>query len=214
MATVLGNDGSALGEILGTRKTHNPDGVIVRVNYTCDKANVTALLASADQYGDGHADHPDSKLREINEDVGPKFSRLEFVYAPEGSILVGGGSNQPVGTVTRSASANLLEIPIEKHGSWSQTWKDSKPGVESYLAPLPVYRRSEVIAADDFGWTEDEVVENTGKLGAPIGMGGSPTATDWLKIERDIDEIGESTSIHNGWQYNPTGWDTDIYSTA
>lgn len=212
--TITGDQGTSLVKQLPLRVTRTDEGEVVVQPYVCDRDSVSSLIASADQFGDPHADFPDAILKRIEETKGPAFSRLEYIYEPASSRFGSRPGPPPVGDVSRSASANLMEVPIGLHSSWTQTWTDSKPGVEAFLAPFPVYQRTEVKESSNFTWNQAGIVENTGKLEAPTDVSGSPTATDWLKTGRDIQESGVIVMIMEEWTYNKDGWDTDIYATA
>ena len=220
MATILGNQGTAL--ILQSRtRSRTEAGESITEVYRCDKDSADSLIASGPQFGDGHSSDSNSKLQTIRQVVGHRFSEITYTYQLASGIT-GTGGTIPDGEVVFTASANAMEIPIAAHPSWSQTWDDSKPGVQSYLVPQPTI--SYTWTEQDFVWTENNVagVGGPGYVGRrekPIDGNGTvlagATKANWLCVAREISPRGGTTvNISVTWQYASNGWDSDIYSDA
>ena len=124
----------------------------------------------------------------------------------------------PDKTVIRSTDATAQELPIRQHPLCSNKEEldeppiiggQAKPGVESYLVPGAIYRRSEWFASATFA----NMATNLGKRNDPTG--GPSIGGGWLKTGIQIDENADGSMIRTEtWLWSPTGWDTDIYEAS
>jgi len=120
----------------------------------------------------------------------------------------------PDKTVIRSTDATAQELPIRQHPLCSNKEElddppiinsVAKPGVESYLVPGVIYRRSEWFETTTFAGA----LTNLGKRNIPPTLSGT---NQWLKTGIQIDENADGSMIRTEtWLWSPTGWDTDIY---
>ena len=141
-----------------------------------------------------------------------RVKMVELRYEPDSWTFTITG---PVGSVTREADANPMEVPVAKApGSPSESEIEAAiaDGIEATLVPMPVYRRTEVKSS--FTWNESNIIGNVGKIDdSPEGMT-SPTAGAWLQNEHRVTEQSGVVTETFGWQYNPTGWDTTLYDSV
>ena len=122
------------------------------------------------------------------------------------------------GTITRDSDGTAQELPIETHPGYSGGESEEsgvpvingneKPGVQSYLVPGIIYRRTEVKSTSSF--TEAALTGGVGFRSAPTGVT-APTANAWLKTGITVSETGTGTIVTETWQFSERGWDTDIY---
>lgn len=130
-----------------------------------------------------------------------------------------------VGTITREADSNAIEIPIGQHPDASpgtnydeqkKIGKGDWEGIESYLSPQPVYSRAEIL--NSFYFSEINIVKNVGRRfsSAQMNTKGLSAATEnaWLKMQLAISTSGENFEKKERWQYADKGWDDYIYSAA
>ena len=103
---------------------------------------------------------------------------------------------------------NMISIPIEQHPNYSETWKTTKPGVDSYLSPQPVMRIT------DYG---TYLFANIGGVGHRAQDG---FTSYWLKTGITCRQIGMARNGGNPtmvyqrvqtYQYANNGWDAAIY---
>jgi len=122
-----------------------------------------------------------------------------------------------------SSDATAQEIPIEQHPDYSAGASDAngvptliigetekeKPGVESYLQPGVIYRKSVYAATASFTHMLTNIGKRENPSGIPTGGGG------WIKTGIQIDEQQDGSMITTTtWLWAPEGWDTDIYEAA
>lgn len=116
-------------------------------------------------------------------------------------------------------SANAMELPVEdilaRYGASASVVAALKEaGVESYLFPQPTVRRTTRVT--NFVWSEANITKNVGYRVAPPGVQGAVQA-NWLKTGRDPRDVGINpagqrvTEITDSYQYDPDGWNTDLY---
>ena len=184
------------------------------VNYANAAAAITVRGFT---YGDSWPSSPytSAVLKRITiRKAGPKNSEVVYIWrAPEA-----------VGTITKEGDSNVIEIPIGQHpAATSQNYDEANKigigdweGVESWLSPQPIYKRTEVLSAFEF--TEANLVQNVGKLFTTLQMSnkGLIGATDkkWLKMSLNVTEQGDEFSKTESWQFADRGWDDVIYDVA
>jgi hypothetical protein len=106
--------------------------------------------------------------------------------------------------------SNLISLPIEQHPNYEESWKDSKPGVQDYLDPQPVQRKT------DYRTSMDDDISGVGRT----GQGG--LSKNWLYTGMVCRKIGIARNPTTGYrytvyqrvktyQYASNGWDSDIY---
>ena len=137
------------------------------------------------------------------------------------TITAGYGFRRPDASaeVIRDSDGTGQEVPIRQHPNCSNRLAldeppviggIAKPGVESYIVPAIIYRRSAYSAS--FTWSESNLTSGVGTRSAPTGLS-SPTTGRWLTTGLRVQEqVGGGAIKTETWQYSPTGWDTDIYS--
>lgn len=205
MATILGNQGTSF-ILQSIEKERGKDGTMVREVYRCDKDSVGSLIGGF-SFGQAHGDHPLSFLRKVTETQEGKFATVVFSYEPK----LEGSDPVEVDDEAYGASTSASEVPIDQHASYSETWKDSKSGVDTYFIAQSTFTRTVVLDSNDWDWTEANLVSGMNQRGAPTGLS-SATANNWLKISREPSQSGETVTLTEEWLHNPDGWDTDIYS--
>lgn len=155
-------------------------------------------------------------LAEIESKVsGGKCTVTEIYVTPEAYTASYGGTG---GDPVLEGDTNATERPIELHPLYSGGMSElggvpnvngnDKPGVTSYLVPQTTYRRTTIEGS--FTWSEANLISGVGETGAPTGLTGA-TAANWLKVARIPVEDGDNVRLTEVWQYNPDGWDSDIY---
>jgi len=204
MATsVIGNQG--ITPIPTNRKQgHDSSGPRITEIYHCDKDNTAWIPA----FGTPHPVHTALVLVDWDIDEGKKFSTVILQYRLRTWQAGGGVTMPPATTETKSADGNAIEINIKQNKNYSSSWEKSKPDVNSYVSPQPVYTYEKVY--DWFTWSESNIISTVGTRQDPPGLI-SPTADKWLHMGRAIVEQGKSIIVRDTYQYAANGWDTDIY---
>lgn len=167
-------------------------------------------------------DFPSLLLDEVSYTREGDAAMLSLRYMAPNAMSDGGAGvliPDDSASIIKQANANAMEIPLRQNPNWSATWEDDtdKLGIEVYLSPRPTYSRT--FRTTTFGWTQAEVVLNVGTLVSPPGIV-SPTAGRWLKVDRQARDVGIDkdnrtiTEITDSYQYNPAGWNSDIYSAG
>jgi len=187
--------------------------IAVTRRYWVPNSNLAAFLAGLST-ADTDATWTDAKLVSAGvSQVGDTnaVKQVEIRYEPpEWSFTI-----IPEG-VTQEADANPIEVPYSQgpnSPSAGEIEAAAADGIEAVLVPMPIYRRTEQ-SSGSFTWSQDNIIDNVGKIdNAPAGMT-SPSAGRWLMTEHKVTERGGVISEQHGWQYNETGWDTAVYKTA
>ncbi len=185
-------------------------GDTIRRKYHVRKANLKAVT-DALSYGTADATYTDAVLSSVTaRPVDPSVMELTLVYAPASvnvEIL------PPVGTVTQDVDANAIEIPISKSGISDGDIADNKrDGVEAYLSPQPIYRRTEILGS--FTFNESNIIDDVGKIDdTPEGIV-TPSVAKWLKVGLTVRTVGAKYEKVETWQYAENEWDTNIYDTV
>lgn len=156
------------------------------------------------------------KLAEYKSTVSGGKATVQLVYVTP-AIFTGKylGAGDPV----KGSSTDGNEIAIELHPDYELTEAGvpyvggttaafAKPGVEAYVSPRTTYTRETIETS--FTWSESNIVSGVGACSSPSGLSGA-TSTKWLKVARDARTEGEVVKLTETWQYNPDGWDGDIY---
>jgi hypothetical protein len=106
------------------------------------------------------------------------------------------------------------DIPsnFEKDGTqyiWVKVGDRTKPGVNVYDSPLVIITETKHCKRRS---TANKFLVVAGSLTAPSDTYGYSSDTDkWLAKPLGISEDGEFLIASNEYNYNPDGWDTDIY---
>lgn len=158
--------------------------------------------------GSEHGTYTGLYLSTFNVEELPGKQVTTLVYKKKTWSGLSGRVVSIVGTSTKSADSNAMEIPIEQHPDYETSWATSKQGVTSYISPQPTYTYETV--DDSFVWSEENIKSTAGQIIAPTGMT-SPTPGKWLHVVRAIYEQGDSYLIRDTFQYAEKAWDTDIY---
>ena len=185
-----------------------------RTYQTKDRKTVEYVLASSDEatflgsYSIGTSLSDGLYLESIDLRNFKGVTRATLTYVTEEELV----NLRYGGTGTSKASdSNGVELPIELNPNWSLSWESTKPGVTSFIAPQPTYTYTQIV--NSFTFSESNIVENVGTLDSPTGMT-SPSANKWLKTSKTVTPQGGKYQITETWQYNASGWDTDIYSSS
>ena len=200
---VIGADGTSRIKTRTVKEREAMGVTAVFDTYKAAKDQVNTIVAANEQPGDGHSEHPAARLIRISENIGEEFSELVYEFR-----IPSGRPDTTTNDVIRSASSNLMEIPLSKNTNYDPSWETTKPGITSYYIPMPVYERRSYTSF--FTFSQSNIVDNVGTRNSPTGLTGGVT-DNWLKIEKQITEIGDDAEIVERWQYHPAGWDTDIY---
>ena len=200
---VIGADGTSRIKIRTVKEREESGVAAIFETYKAHKDSVSTIIGSNEQMGNAHPDHSEARLVRISESVGEEFSELTYEFR-----IIGPRLDTTTADTIRSTSSNLMEVPISLNANYSTAWETSKPGVTSFYMPMPVYERRELKSF--FSFSESNITQAVGTRDSPSGMTGSST-DKWLKIEKQVTEIGQDAEVIERWQYNPAGWDTDIY---
>lgn len=201
---VKGNQLTALLEQVGSpvvKKLGN--GREIQETYRCKYELVEQLIPDI---GDAHSTFSNSRVSDVTYVRDTALAIITVTYRPFGSTVI-----KENGSVIQTADSNAMDIPIERHPSYSASWATSKAGVESYLEPQPVYVRTSYTGT--FGFSESTLIADVGKRNSPTGLTGA-TADKWLKTGISVRQIGDQYEITETWQYAANGWDTDIYASS
>ena len=183
-----------------------------RTYQTKDRKTVEYVLASSDEatflgsYSIGTSLSDGLYLESIDLRNFKGVTRATLTYVTEEELvnLRYGGTG-----TSKSSDSNAVELPIKRNPNWSISWEDSKPGYESFIVPQPTYTYTQIV--NSFTFSESNIVDNVGTINSPTGMT-SPSANKWLKTSKTVTPQGGKYQITETWQYNASGWDTDIYS--
>lgn len=178
-------------------------------------ANKSSLKTFLDglNIGDADSEYTSAKLRTVNTSMeSPSVKKVSLVYQDDNTVEQPWPSG---GTVTQSASAAPLEVPLPEApnspGAAEQEFC-RRDGVEAVLVPAPEYTYS--IIANSFAWSEENVIGNVAKIvNAPTGLT-APTPGKWLQMDRKVETNGDKVRISDSYRYNPTGWKTELYETV
>ena len=184
------------------------------------KGSESLYSAWLPSFGSTHADYANLGLSYVDKEQSGAFSSAVLTYTPSEPNTIP-GAIPPVGTTSKRADSNVIDIPIEQHPSGNgESWKNPvdaayKPGVESYVDPQPVFEFEDVVSG--FGWSEAEIVSQVGKIASselsPLNQGMTlVTNANWLLMAKVPVQAGDVTVITYRWQYAENGWDTDVYS--
>ena len=191
---------------------YNESGVKISRQVYINKSDLVTYLSGL-TLGSADSDFSSSKLQEVSwNDMSPRTLVVTLSYFPVGFEYE---AIPPVGTVTQEADANPISIPLGQLGLSSSLYDETKQvgigdldGVEGKLEPQPTYRRSEVL--DDFTFSEENIINDVGKIMDPTGMSG-PTAKKWLKVGFSVRQAGVKFEQTETWQYADNEWSTDLY---
>jgi len=188
--------------------TRNSGGITVVRKGQLKTSEVQTYFGTLNFGIDTDADYTGSYLSEAAASpVSPSKSEVTLTYGPE-------SETEAVGTVVQEIDANAIDIPIAKAPALTSHEVDQniKNGVEAYLSPQPIYRRTETINA--FTFSETNAVDDVGKIdNTPEGLT-SPSAGKWLKVGFVVRSTGDNFEKVETWQYAENGWDTDIYDAV
>jgi len=210
MATAQLGNTFTTAELKKRIRRFDSSGLSITETWLCASGSATWLI------GDQHPTSTTLYLSEFETEECPPKDIVTLVYRKK---TWSGGMGRVVAikdTITLSADANAMEIPIEQHkdpvtglSDYSETWETLKAGVTSFISPQPVYTHEKIY--DTFTWSQDDIISTVGQIATPPGMT-SPTVNRWLHVGRSISEQGDSVVVRDTYQYANNGWDTDIYA--
>jgi len=212
-----------IGSTLNVFKENDDSPIVARSeagDVITRKGNIKASRVKAWSdtlvYGTPDGEYPDAVLTGIQADpVNGGTSEITLTYSPVNASFE---VIPPVGTVIQEVDANAIDIPILKNPNLTPSEAQAllNDGVESYIAPQPTYRRTEILSAFSFDVTGgagsiDEILSTVGRIDStPEGLT-NPTATEWLKVDQTVRAVGDKFEQVEVWQYASDGWDDDIY---
>lgn len=212
--SMKGNQLTTLQEISGSPETViDASGKKLVRKFACSYPLVESLLPFV---GDADSEFVDLVVSRTSyvRDGDAAMVTIEYT-APELRTTVTPDTNAAV----IDASANAMELPVEdiltRYGASASTVNSLKEsGVQSYLFPQPTVRRTSRVT--NFTYSEANITKNVGYRVAPPGIAGADQ-NKWLKVGRDVRDIGVSATgqriseIVDSYQYDPDGWDPDLY---
>lgn len=221
----MGGSFVKIGDGLTTPKEHDKSpsvsrsesGDIVTRKYNINKANVKSYT-DALVYGTADAVYTNAYLSTIQiEAINGGTSEITLTYAPQTlsyEVL------PAVGTVTQEIDSNAIDIPIKKNPNLSPSEMDDNidDGVDAYLSPQPIYRRTEILSSFSFdeaggSGSIQDVLDTVGKIDTTPEDLSNPSAEKWLKVGFVVRSVGDKFEKVEVWQYASNGWDTNIYDT-
>lgn len=154
------------------------------------------------------------------------YPEIECIYRTGDAVSP--VQTDPVGTIILRSDSGMEQVPIEAHPNFKSKRTDGTtgavvvtmtfggadvdyPGLESYLAPRPIFSYLKTIEASATTWDEATIIGSVGRLGAPLNMSGSPTASKWLQIGRTMEQRGDVVEIGESYQYHPDGYSGKVY---
>ena len=224
----IGRAGTTLEEVPNSPKIEKSEnGTRIIHSYNVNFADAEAALTAAGiDFGDAHAaPYETSKLREININKGgPKNSILQLIFYPDTWPSSSFVSLPPTGTITLSTDSNAIDVPIGQNTIISPAL-DYDPvknigigdlaGVEGYLEPRPIFRRTEIL--DAFVFSEAEIIKNVATRYTDVQMatqGMTAATTDkWLKTKLALRTVGDKFEKTEEWQFSQI-WSAKLYAAA
>ena len=205
---LIGTTGSLLEQPGSPKKTTSAIGSIMRRTFVFCGTGVPVVDAIGTLYDD-------LALTQIEDTRNTRDGKRTIIYdyeEPDASRVTV-DYDKLVKTETEF-DTNLTELDIRQHPDYEEAWAETKPGVDSYLAPQPVYRYT------DYRTAHDTTLNDVASLGVPPGWSGS--SSDWLMTGKVSRKIGIARSPTTSalvaiyqrvriYQRAMNGWDTDIY---
>lgn len=173
-------------------------------------------------YGTADGEFTNAFLRRVSSrPVSAKKTEISLIYEPANTTFE---TLPAVGTVIQEIDGNAIEIPIAKNPFVSPgagILAQKEDGVEAYLSPQPIYRRTEILNSfsfdQDAGAGADSIFEVTSTVGvidnSPEGIT-NPETGKWLKVGYNARSVGDKYEKLETWQYASNGWDTNIYASV
>jgi len=183
--------------------------VIERKGYI-KKSRIKAYTDSL-TFGTADGEFSNAVLTAVNSTpVSGDKAELTLTYSPVNTTYE---VLPPVGTVIQEIDANAIDIPIAKNPNLTSQdiAQKKKKGVEAYIAPQPIYRRTEILSS--FTFKEANAIDDVGKIDNSPKDLSTPTAGKWLKMGQTVRAVGDKFEQTETWQYASNGWDTDIYNS-
>lgn len=211
--SMKGNQLTSLQEVSGSPETvFTASGKTLLRKYACAYSLVESLLPAIGSPDSDFSDLVVSRASYIR-DGDAAMVTVEYA-APDLQTTIA-----PDSSAVLDASANAMELPVEdilaRYGASASTVTTLKEnGVQSYLFPQPTVRRTRRVTG--FTYTQANITKNVGYRVAPPGITGA-AANYWLKVGRDVRDVGVNsagqrvTEIVDSYQYDPDGWNTDLY---
>jgi hypothetical protein len=185
--------------------------------------------ANIPSLGTADAEYSTATLRKYRVRGTKAYPEVECIYRTGDAVSP--VQTDPAGTIILRSDSGMEQVPIEAHPNFKSKRTDGTtgavivtmtfggadvdyPGLESYLAPRPIFSYVETVAASGVTWNEATIIGKVGQLGAPPNMAGSPTATKWLQIGRTMEQRGDVCEIGESFQYHPDGYSGKVYRDA
>jgi len=218
------------------KRKYSPAGVNIVETYIVPLASRGAFEADF-PIAAQHPTYTTAYLNDVDEEPvsgdngGTAAYKYVLTYGPRSARIAAGGSPDTVPVeegetvVIVSGSSNPQNVPIDRNLNYdSNTWPNTKAGVDSYIAPAPQFVCRFITKIPD-GQIDNPTIEHN-KLTKNVGRrfsGAEMTAyhldgaPDNAYLLYDISITNGETNTETAYTFlfsPPPGWDPDIYLAA